>query len=331
MEKRKLIKFGSNSHVLSIPNYWLKKYKLNKGDLLYFEENRNGELILFPELHKEESLKEITIKADDKSIERLGREILSAYINNSDFIIITGNNLDGIMKSIRKILHSFVALEIVEENNKKIVARDFLNLRDVSIFENIRRMDIIIRGMLEDMIKSVHEDHSNSIYQRDFDVYRFCFLILRAVHGAVDNPAIARMLDVQNKDLLAIWLLSMNMEDIGDEIKRVSRFLRVHELDEDLKKSIRIIFLKVEKAYLDVMKAYYANDIELAFYVDSLKDTLIEDCNKLFEKYPVTGVGRILERLKKLISGIGSVAWVVFGAGLSERVKEVGSGFVLKS
>ena len=308
---------------MSIPNYWLKKHKLVKGDLLYFEEDKNGELILFPELHLEESLKEITIKADNKSIERLSREILSAYINNFDFIIIIGNDLNAIMKNLRKILHSFVALEIVEENNKKIIARDFLNLRDVSISENIRRMDIILRGMLEDMIKSVYENLSNSIYQRDFDVNRFCFLILRAVHGAMDNPAVARMLNIQNKDLLAIWLLSTNMEDIGDEIKRVSRFMGAHTLNEDMKKSINIIFLKVQKAYLDAMKSYYTNDTELAFYVDSLKDTLIDDCNKLFDKYPVSGVGRILERLKKLTFGIGSIAWVVFGAGMTERERNI--------
>src|SRR3989344_1490978 len=102
MEKRKLIKFGSSSHVLSIPNYWLKKHKLKKGDLLYFEENKNGELILFPELVGEESLKKITIKAENKSLERLGREVLSAYINNFNVIIIIGSNLNAIMKDIRK-------------------------------------------------------------------------------------------------------------------------------------------------------------------------------------------------------------------------------------
>ena len=323
MEKRKLIKFGSSSHVLSIPNYWLKKNKLKKGDLLYFDENKNGELILFHELIRDENLKKITIKAEGKSLERLGREVLSAYINNFNVITITGNNLNAIMKEIRKILHSFVALEIVEEDNKKIIAKDFLNLRDVSISENIRRMDIILRGMFEDMLKSAYQDLSSTIYQRDYDVNRFCFLILRAINGAMDNPAVARMLNVQNKDLLPLWRLSANMEDVGDEIKRVSRFLRANELDDGMKKSITSIFLKVEKAYLDVMKAYYTSDIELAFHVDSLKDVLIDDCNKLFEKYPVSGVGRILERLKKLIYGIGSIGWVVFGSDFGEREKNL--------
>ena len=321
MDRRKLIKFGSSSHVLSIPNYWLKKNKLKKGDLLYFDENKDGELILFHELRREESLKKITIKAENKSLDRLGREILSAYINNFNVIVITGDNLNILMKEIRKILHSFVALEIVEEDNKKIIAKDFLNLKDISIYENIRRMDIIIRGMFEDMVKSAHEDLSSSIYQRDYDVNRFCFLILRAINGAMDNPAIARTLTVQHKDLLPIWTLSSSMEDIGDEIKRVSRFLSGQKLDDEMKKSFKNIFLKVEKAYLDVMKAYYTNNIELAFQIDSLKDVLIDDCNKLFEKYPSSGTGRILERLKKLIYGIGSIGWVVFGSGFSEKEK----------
>ncbi len=325
VERRKLIKFGTSSHVLSIPNYWLRKHKLKKGDLLYFEENKNGELVLFPELQREENLKKINIKANNKSIERLSREIFAAYIFNFHLIVISGDHLNKIMKDVRKILHSFVALEIVEEDDRKIVAKDFLNLRDVSVPDNVRRMDIIIRGMFEDMIKSVHGEFNSTIYERDFDVNKFCFLILRAVHGAMENPSTARMLNIQNKDLLTIWFLSINMEDIGDEIKRISRFLGEHKLDEDMKKSIRSILLDVQKSYLEVMKAYYTNDTELAIRVDLVKDVLIIDCNKMFERYPSIGIGRILERLKKLVSGIGSIAWVVFGAGMAEEKKLIKS------
>ncbi|MEK6856694.1 MAG: phosphate uptake regulator PhoU [Nanoarchaeota archaeon] len=319
VERRKLIKFGTSSHVLSIPNYWLRKHKLKKGDLLYFEENKNGELVLFPEIQREEILKKINIRANNKSIERLSREIFAAYIFNYHLIVISGDHLNKIMKDVRKILHSFVALEIIEEDDKKIVAKDFLNLRDVSVPENVRRMDTIIRGMFEDMIKSVYGEVDSTIYERDFDVNRFCFLILRAVHGAMENPSTARILNIQNKDLLAIWFLSINLEDIGDEIKRISRFLGEHKLDEDMKKSIKSVFLEVHKSYLEVMKAYYTNDPERAIHVDLVKDGLIADCNKLFEKNPSIGIGRILERLKKLISGIGSIAWVVFGAKLTEK------------
>lgn len=321
MEQRRLIRFGSSSHVLSLPSYWLKKNRLGKGDFLYINEGSNGDLVITNDLKKERHLKNIIITADNKKIERLSREIFAAYINNYDMIKIIGNNLRSVMEDLRRILHSFVALEIIEEDNNKIIAKDFLNMRDVSIPENIRRMDIIIRGMMSDMKKCVHEDCSDSIYQRDFDVNRFSFLLLRAINGAVEDPNIARLLNVKSSDLMMIRLLSVNLEDIGDEVKRVSRFLSSQDLDDKVKKSLLVLFSDVEKSYLNVMKAYYTKDVELAFEVDFWKDDFVGKCNKLYDKYHVSGFARILERLKKMSSGISNLAWVIYSSGFENEKK----------
>ncbi|MBI2508288.1 phosphate uptake regulator PhoU [Candidatus Woesearchaeota archaeon] len=321
MEQRRLIRFGSNSHVLSMPSYWLKKNKLVKGDFLYVREGINGDLVISNDLKIKKHLKSIIISADDKQIERVSREILAAYINNYDTIKIIGKNLNKIMSEIRRILHSFVALEIIEEDDKKIVAKDFLNMGDVSVSENIRRMDIIIRGMMGDMRKCVYENCSDSVYQRDFDVNRFSFLLMRAVNGAIEDPNIAKLLNVKSSELMLIRILSVNLEDIGDEVKRVSRFLGSHDLDDKLKKSLMLLLSDVENAYLNVMKAYYTKDVELAFEVDFWKDGFVERCNKLYDKYPVSGFARILERLKKMSSGISNLAWVIYSSGFENEKK----------
>ena len=321
MEQRRLIRFGSSSHVLSLPSYWLKKNRLCKGDCLYVHEGVNGDLVISNDLKEERHLKNITIFADNKRTERLSREILAAYINNYDTIKIIGDDLSSVMKDLRRILHSFVALEIIEEDNKKVVAKDFLNMRDVSVPENIRRMDIIIRGMMSDMKKCVYEDCSDSIYQRDFDVNRFSFLLLRAVNGAVEDPNIAKLLNVKSSELMSIRLLSVNLEDVGDELKRVARFLSSQDLDVKLKKSLLILFSDVEKAYLNVMKAYYTKDVELAFEIDFWKDDFVDKCNKLYDKHPVSGFARILERLKKMSSGISNLAGVIYSSGFENEKK----------
>jgi len=316
MEQRKLIKFGTSSHVLSLPNHWLKKNDLKKGDSLFMTESSEGSIIISPKAKENLDFSSIVINADNKMFDRIEREIFSAYTNNFNQIKITGKNLRGIVKKIRRVLHSFVALEIVEEDDTKIIAKDFLNLKDVTISENVRRMDIILRGMMQDLIKSVYEDCSDSIYERDYDVNRFCFLILRAINGAMENPSISRTLKIKNKDLIPTWLLGLHLEDIGDEIKRISRFLKKHDLDSRIKKEMTIYFVDVEKLYLDVMKSYYTKNYELAFGVDLKKDEIINNCISLFEKYPISGVGIILERLKKLVSGIGSIAQIVYGGGM---------------
>ena len=321
MEQRKLIKFGASSHVLSIPTHWMKKNHLKKGDTIFLEENSEGNIVLSTQFKEIEQISSYTIEADNKTVNRIEREIFSAYTNNYNLIKIKGSNLRNIVKNIRRSLHSFVALEIIEEDDTKIIAKDFLNLKDVSINENIRRIDIILRGMMQDMVKCVYGDFSASVYERDYDINRFCFLILRAINGATENPNIIRVLNIKNEDLIPTWLLCLHLEDIGDEIKRVSRFLKSHELDDKIKKELSSSLMTIEKSYLDAMKSYYTQNYELAFNVDLNKDDIINDLNKLFEKYPVTGVARITERLKKMSSAIGYIAQIVYGAGVKRKVK----------
>ena len=47
MEYRKLISFGKNSYVVSLPKNWVRQNKLKKGDLVYIEENVSN-LVLQP-------------------------------------------------------------------------------------------------------------------------------------------------------------------------------------------------------------------------------------------------------------------------------------------
>src|SRR3989344_3545083 len=106
MEYRKLIKFGNSSHVISLPGSWLKKNKLNKGDLIYFNENSNNELVLTPEIKDiKTEPKDITIETKDKPVSTIKREIIFAYINNYKTIKIIGDLKDK-RKDVEDILHN---------------------------------------------------------------------------------------------------------------------------------------------------------------------------------------------------------------------------------
>ena len=94
MEYRKLIKFGNSSHIISLPNSWVKKNKLRKGDLIYYTENGNNELVLNPKLKDEkQGVTEIMIDITNKNLNEMRREIHSAYINNFNTINIIGKDL----------------------------------------------------------------------------------------------------------------------------------------------------------------------------------------------------------------------------------------------
>ena len=76
MELRKLIKFGTSSFVVSIPRPWINKNKLVKGDLIYFNENGNNELVLSArENNDKKKLSRIVIDTKNKPLQTIRREI----------------------------------------------------------------------------------------------------------------------------------------------------------------------------------------------------------------------------------------------------------------
>ena len=314
MEYRKLIKFGNSSHIISIPNNWVKKNKLKKGDLIYFEENGNGELILNPELKKEEhQLKEITINVNNKEASTIQREIMNAYINDIDIINIIGD-LKKYRKDIEEILKNLLVLEVMEQTPNKIVAKDFLNLNEISIPENIRRIDLTVRSMMNDLKESINDgvDNFDNISYSDNNVNKVRFLLYRAINRSLKTNKLEMFPGVRSfMELLYYRLVINNLEDIADECKRISRFLRSAKIKRNEKNEIKKIYLDIEKSYLNVMKSYYSNNKQLAHDIASKKDEIINACTNLYKICDNKSVGVILEKLKGIESFIRDIARIV--------------------
>ena len=188
IEPRRLIQFGKSSLVVSIPKDWSTKHKLKKGDLVYLED-KNPSLQINP-VPKEDfgsEIKEITIESDSKDVRMLQDAITAAYINNYNVITVKGDNLKDHAQDVRHIIHNLMALEIMEQGANKIVAKDFLNMKQTSIPSLLRKMDLITREMMLDLKKIKTEQDWINIHQRDEDVNRLSYLIYRAVRHAIQS------------------------------------------------------------------------------------------------------------------------------------------------
>ncbi|MAG52947.1 MAG: hypothetical protein CMH62_03225 [Nanoarchaeota archaeon] len=312
MEYRKLIKFGNSSFIISIPGKWLKRNKLSKGDVVYLEEDGESRLILYSNFEKEKKESEALIDTKNKNIGRVVEEIYRAYTDGFDVIKLIGDDINLISENIRKVMNNFVAVEIIEQTGNKIIAKNFLNIKDVKIKDVIRRIDIILRSMLRDSIECIGENKCDGIVQRDVDINRLCFMLERILKTAMNDPEISRKIDIRGIELLHVWYIVMNLESIGDEVKRISRFLDIIDLNTKQMKEIKIIYENIEKSYLDVMKAYYKSDKKLAFDVSNRKNELHEQCNKFFEKNQILRVGGMIEKMKAMVSWIKTISLVSY-------------------
>ena len=283
MYTRKLVKAGPSSHTIALPKEWITTNNLKKGDFVHLHPFANQQLIL--SATTETSLpaiaKEKHIEIDDKASETIRREITAAYINNYRLITLTGKTLPEKAKAIREMIHHFVALEITEQHSQKIVAKDFLDLNEISVDKTIKRIDMMIRTMFEDL------STAQSLDMRDEDVNRLYFLLVRLLKSSLTEPAIAKKLSLAPHEILAFWQLTHDLESLADHLKQASEIISKNNNN----KQSNELYKTLHKTYVNAMTATYQKDKSSAEKIAQQRTEISQQINKMLEKPALTSLG----------------------------------------
>jgi len=203
MEYRKLIKFGNSSHVISIPKDWIKRNNMSKGDIVYFEESDKGDIVISAKNPEEREQKKIVnIKIDKLSTKELELEIVASYMKEFNTIIISGEEIKEREAEIREILKRLVAIEVIEQTDKKIVAKDFLNIKEIKLDDLRKRLDIVIKSMLHDSKLGKGKEKYESVVTRDLDANRFAYLLFRVLRRCIEKPGIKKEIGLSSLEVV---------------------------------------------------------------------------------------------------------------------------------
>ena len=303
MEYRKLISFGKSSFVVSLPKPWIDKHKLQKGDIIHLDENEDNLVMMPKQLEQQKEEKEIVINVDGKNIKHIQRELIPAYVNNYKTVILAGKEIKDKAKKIEPLIQDLIALEIMEQDSKRIIAKDFLNMQDISIQDLIRKMDIITRTMIKDCGSVFKEDTYENINHRDKDVNRLSYLIFRAVNYGLENQTyMIKQFKLKPQDLLRYHLLAFHIEVIADEARRIARYMDRIKLNREQQKVFLSLLNQIYHTYNDTLKAFYLDDSELAHTIAIRKPLLIEEGEKFLEaNKKKEWIGDLIGRTKRLI------------------------------
>ncbi|MBD3313082.1 AbrB/MazE/SpoVT family DNA-binding domain-containing protein [Candidatus Woesearchaeota archaeon] len=314
METRKIISFGNSSYVVSLPKDWVKENKLSKGDLLHMDQ-KNDEILIYPGRNGEKKIepKTIIIEGDGKDYDMIQTEIVSAYLNNYDVIEVRGKLSKERAVHVKSLLRNLSGIEIIRQDAQKITAKDLLNINEISIETLIRRMDNIIRSMLTDSIQSIKEDMYEEIYERDQDVNRLVFLAYRVLRAAIIDSKIAKNLQKANIELLFSQVLIEKLEKVADKSKRIARYLKEANLKQSEKEEVTKMYESIKGCYLEVMKAYYKKDLDLAFKAENAGFQHIKKLNKLIKERQNAPAHMVVEQMKSMVISIKNIARAVIG------------------
>lgn len=269
MEPRKIIQFGNSSYVVTLPQEWIKKNKLEKDKYVNLSENNNY-IILATQSKEEEKRAEINL--DDKPLKIFNRELISYYLKNYKYIKINCKDCIEKLEEIRVLKEKLSSIEITEISKDYIILKDLSSpseLKICPIIDEIVQMEKILFGELT----SNKENKSFLIKKLDSNINRLTFLALKAINYNLDvwqNPE-------QVKDAIHYWRIVTSFESIGDIIKRVSRYMK--DIPENQNENINKIINDVEEYFTFVTSLLNTEinlDKNLNLYLDKKQSLLRE-------------------------------------------------------
>lgn len=286
IDVRRLMSFGNGSFIVSMPKRWIEKNKLKKGDLISVDDE-GCELVL--KSSQEESkpdAKDISIDAKGKDMELLKAEIVSSYLNNYDTLTIIFDSNHRDIPKVKNMMRNLSGLEIMEQTSTRIVAKNLININEISIQNIIRRMDVIARAMIEDALLCSRGGCTyDSIINRDADVNRLYYLAFRVMKNAMKSPRVSKSLGTEPWQLHSDMLLIKHIERTADKQKRIARYLDAANLDRQSLDEFGMLYADISESYNEAMKSYYTQNKEIACRIEVTTKNRTGNCNIFLEKY----------------------------------------------
>lgn len=282
MEIRRLQEMGGATLLVSLPKEWVRRASLKKGSAVAIDESADGGLMIYPSRdgsdNREE--REIDIAYPSKySNEGIPNEITAAYLLGYDMIRIAGKEVissrdrERIISSIKLL----IGLEVVEEDGRSITSQFLVDKMAVEPSKIFRRISTIVRAMISDTLRQIASGESasfESVAQRDDEVDRLHFLLVRLIRTAVREPFSASKFGLTPIDCLDYRVAASSLETAGDYAVELSNSVsKLGRIPKDVRDKIEAARDILDAVQSNAVHSFVQRDFKLAQRVleDSLK------------------------------------------------------------
>ena len=272
MQLRKVQEMGGATFLVSLPKEWATSSSLKKGSVLSIENSGDGGLLIYPVENSTNSRPEKEIEIEYPSrfkISSLSGEITGAYLLGYDLIKIKGkhrispNDRETAIAAIKKL----IGLEIVEEDALSITCQFLVDNTAVEPSKIFRRISAIVRAMISDTIKQLGSDETfrfESVAERDDEVDRLHFLIVRLIRSAVRDPRAAGKFGLSSIDCLDYRVAASLLETAGDyAVELSSAISQIKSMDGGLKKELVSLSEDLDSIEDVAVRGFIAKDYAL--------------------------------------------------------------------
>ncbi|TLY12652.1 MAG: phosphate uptake regulator PhoU [Thaumarchaeota archaeon] len=229
MDARKVLEMGG-SFLISIPKDWAKRNGVSKGDTVVVEELSERRLVIRPIEQSEGAPKEVEVDYPREDLTYVINDVTAAYLLGYDIIRVQGRMVmtREDRERLKSTIGRLIGLEIIDEDSKKMTLQFLLEPTGLTPERIAKRMMGIIEGMIKDTGDGVATRDPKVlalVAERDDELDRLYFLLVRAVRTAAMNQDVAQRFALTPVEILDYRVLASFLESVGDTIAELSKKL----------------------------------------------------------------------------------------------------------
>lgn len=231
LNARKVLEMGGGTLLISLPKDWTRRNGVKKGGILDVSELSGRKLLVQPIGEAEAAPREFVVSYPGEDLSQVTNDITGAYLLGYDIIKVDGKRTitREDRARLKATLARLVGLEIMDEDSKRMTVQFLLEASAIVPEKIVRRMSGLLGGMLRDTEEALTERDSKLLAlvgERDDEVDRLYFLLVRATRAAVTRPDVTESYGLTPVDLLDYRVVASFMESVGDAVTDLSRRLR---------------------------------------------------------------------------------------------------------
>ena len=265
--KRKVVKQGTNTLTISLPQDWSRKYNIQNGDELDLDEDNNN-LIIKTSSDKFYDRRTIELGELRKLVNIL---IIQSYKDGADEIKIISNEVKP--DDLKRVLDESIGYEIISSDNNSIIIKDLSGSSNHDFNTLFRRVLFLLQTILDESYEALKDNDKeavSSLIEKDLDINKFSSHCIRTL---------SKNKVPKDKEK---YLIMHEMEELGDFIKDIHKKVLKHNIEVD-NKILETIFQS--KLFFDQCHEFYFNPkrnkaLEIANNNESLRkkiDQLMEE------------------------------------------------------
>ncbi len=222
MSYRKVQKTSKGTYLISLPKEWATQNSLDKQEALMVTQGPDGSLIIKPPQARGKEIK-VTLHMAPY----ISRHITWSYLMGADLVEVVGNGpISKEEKSaIKDAISRLAGFEIIDEKEDKITIGTLLEAGPGFIDKYLRKELFVATGMEREAVEAFVKgdaELAQGVKERDDEVDRLYFLLVRLTRGAIGNAHISERLEISPLLALDIREASEVLENLADYAVKVA-------------------------------------------------------------------------------------------------------------